>query len=81
MEERKLAAPPRLLNRTEPLAIIEPPLRDLPSPAVTLPPVMVVTVLPPRPLLSRRTRAIPSPSGILVCLQVQASTGSRHSGQ
>src|SRR5471030_2806319 len=44
-------------------------------------PVMVVTVLPPRPLLSRRTRAMPSPSGIRVVLQVHASTGWRQSGQ
>jgi hypothetical protein len=37
MEERKLATPPQLLNRTEPLAVIEPPLRGLPPPDFTLP--------------------------------------------
>ena len=42
---------------------------------------MVVTVLPPRPLLSRRTRAMPSPAGITVCWQIQAATGWLQSGQ
>lgn len=44
-------------------------------------PLMVVTVLPPRPLVSRRTRAIPSPTGATACPQMQASLGCWQSGQ
>jgi len=46
-------------------------------------PVIRVTHLPPRPLVSRCTRTTPSPAGReAFCLaQVQAATGCRQSGQ
>src|SRR5690606_9841294 len=52
----------------------------LSSSAGSASPLMVVTVLPPRPLVSRRTRAIPSPAGSCGRPQMQASCGCRQSG-
>src|SRR5512136_419056 len=44
-------------------------------------PVTTVTVLPPRPLVSLRTRTIPSPACRDFCfLQLQEETGSPHPG-
>src|SRR5690554_7780808 len=54
--------------------------RALSSSAGNARPLIVVTVLPPRPLVSRRTLATPSPAGICGWPQVQASCGCRQSG-